>query len=185
MNLKDIIIVGVALAMDAVGVAMSIGLNSKVSRVSKIGFIISFAFFQFLFFFLGGIGGHLFEKYVTAIPNIIGGIAIAIVGCMMIKEGMENEKEDESVLLKKGMTIILGISVSIDALVVGFTAFNYISNITRVLEYSTVVGFITLILCTFAFYLCRYIRKVKFISKYADFFGGITLIIFSIKMIFF
>lgn len=185
MNLQDIIIIGVALAMDAVGVTISIGLNSKVKRNNKIAFIISFAVFQFLFFFLGGIGGHLFEKYITSIPNLIGGIAIAIVGIMMIKEGFDDNNKDEALLLKKGMVLILGISVSIDALVVGFTAFSYVSNITNILEDSIVVGAITLILSTFAFYLCRYIRKISFISKYADFFGGITLIIFAIKMIFF
>lgn len=185
MNLKDIIIVGVALAMDAVGVTISIGLNSNVKRHNKIAFIMSFAIFQFLFFFLGGIGGHLFETYITTIPNIVGGIAIAIVGAMMIKEGFEDSGKDEMLILKSGMVLILGISVSIDAFVVGFTAFNYISNIGRLIGNSTIIGAITLILCTFAFYLCRYIRKIKFISQYADFFGGITLIIFSIKMIFF
>lgn len=185
MNLKDIIIVGIALAMDAVGVTISIGVNPKVRRVNKIAFIMSFAIFQFLFFFLGGIGGHLFEKYITTIPNIVGGIAIAIVGIMMIKEGFEKEETDESLLLKKGMIIILGVSVSIDAFVVGFTGFNYISNIIRVIADCSIVGFITFTLCTIAFYLCKYIRKIDFISKYADFFGGITLIIFSIKMIFF
>ena len=51
MNFKDLIIVGVALAMDAVGVSISIGVNSAIKRINKIGFIISFAFFQFLFFF--------------------------------------------------------------------------------------------------------------------------------------
>ena len=185
MNLKDIIIVGIALAMDAVGVTISIGVNPKVRRGNKIAFIMSFAIFQFLFFFLGGIGGHLFEKYITTIPNIVGGIAIAIVGIMMIKEGFEKEETDESLLLKKGMIIILGVSVSIDAFVVGFTGFNYISNIIRVIADCSIVGFITFTLCTIAFYLCKYIRKIDFISKYADFLGGITLIIFSIKMIFF
>mgnify|MGYP000618114350 FL=1 len=51
MNLKDLIIVGIALAMDAVGVTVSIGVNPKVIRRNKIAFIMSFAIFQFLFFF--------------------------------------------------------------------------------------------------------------------------------------
>lgn len=51
MNLKDIIIVGVALAMDAVGVSISIGVNSAINKKNKIEFIISFAFFQFLILF--------------------------------------------------------------------------------------------------------------------------------------
>ncbi|MEE0931955.1 MAG: manganese efflux pump [Clostridium sp.] len=182
MNLKDIIIVGIALAMDAVGVTVSIGVNPKVIRRNKIAFIMSFAIFQFLFFLLGGIGGHLFEKYITTIPNIVGGVAIAIVGILMIKEGFE---DNETLLLKREMVIILGISVSIDAFVVGFTGFNYISSALKMIGDCSIVGLITLILCSFTFYLCRYIRKIGFIAKYASFFGGITLIIFAIKMIFF
>ena len=96
MNIKDILIVGVALAMDAFGVTISIGLNKRVNRSKKIGFIISFALFQFLFFFSGAIMGFLFEKYITAIPNIIGGTAIGIVGAMMIKEGFEKNENDIS-----------------------------------------------------------------------------------------
>lgn len=185
MNLRDIIIVGVALAMDAVGVSLSIGLNSRVSRGKKIAFILFFAIFQFLLFFLGGVGGHLFQRYITAIPSIIGGVAIAIVGIMMIKEGIENDDKDESILLKKGMVLILGLSVSIDAFVIGFIAFNNIISILTMVSDALIVGAITLILCLAAFYLCRYIRKIEFISKYADFLGGIILIIFAIKMIFF
>ena len=184
MNIKDILIVGVALAMDAFGITISIGLNKRVNRSKKIGFIISFALFQFLLFFSGAIMGFLFEKYITVIPNIIGGIAIGIVGVMMIKEGFE-KNENEDLVLKNIMYLILGVSVSIDAFVIGFTGFGYISNIIRIIFECSIVGFITLILCTFAFFLCRYIRKVEFISKYADFFGGVTLIIFAIKMIFF
>ena len=146
MNFKDLIIVGVALAMDAVGVSISIGVNSAIKRINKI-------------------------------PKVVGGIAIAVVGILMIKDGFDNEEKDESLLLKKGIVLILGISVSIDAFVVGFTGFSYISNIIRVIGDCSIIGFITLVLCTFAFYLCRYIRKIEFVSKYADFFGGITLII--------
>ena len=100
MSLKDIIIVGVALAMDAVGVTISIGLNPKVKRYNKIAFIISFSIFQFLFFLLGGIGGHLFEKYITTIPNVVGGIAIAILGILMIKEGFEAKEDDNTLVFR-------------------------------------------------------------------------------------
>ena len=141
MNLKDIIIVGVALAMDAVGVSISIGVNSAINKKNKIEFIISFAFFQFLFFFLGKISGNLFETYITAIPNVIGGIAIAIVGILMISDGFENKENDERMLLKKGVVLILGVSVSIDAFVIGFTGFGYISSIIRIIFECSIVGF--------------------------------------------
>ena len=182
MELRDVIIVGVALAMDALGVTIGIGVNSKVSRRKKINFIISFAFFQFLLFFIGGIGGFFFDKYIISIPNIIGGITIFIVGVIMIKEGFNNEKE-EGLLEKKFITIVLGLSVSIDALVVGFTAFYGINGYRVMASDSLIIGIITFLICTTGFYLCRYIRKVQFITKYADFLGGIILILFSIKML--
>ena len=50
MNIKDILIVGVALAMDAFGVTISIGLNKRVNRSKKIGFIISFVALLWAFY---------------------------------------------------------------------------------------------------------------------------------------
>ncbi len=47
MNIRDIIIVGIALAMDAVGVAISIGVNPKVKRYNKVAFIINISVFVF------------------------------------------------------------------------------------------------------------------------------------------
>ena len=71
---------------------------------------------------------------------MVGGIAIAIVGILMIKEGVEDTEEDETLLLKKGMVLILGVSVSIDAFVVGFTGFNYISNALMMIGDCSIVG---------------------------------------------
>ena len=184
MNIKDILIVGVALAMDAFGVTISIGLNKRVNRSKKIGFIISFALFQFLFFFSGAIMGFLFEKYIIAIPNIIGGTAIGTVGAMMIKERFE-KNENEDLVLKNIMYLILGVSVSIDALVVGFTTIGTTISYGIIFLDSIFIGIITLIICTSGFYFCRFIRKINFITQYSDFLGGIILIIFAFKMIFF
>ena len=38
-------------------------------------------------------------------PNVVGGIAIAIVGILMIKEGFEGSEDDGTLLLKKEMCI--------------------------------------------------------------------------------
>lgn len=184
MDIKDVFIIGIALAMDALGVTLSIGLSKGVSRSRKIAFIISFGFFQFLFFFIGGVGGFLFEKYITAIPNLIGGIAIFIVGVLMVKEGFDGEYEEVGLLIKNYMLVVLGVSVSIDALVIGFTSFKDGAQYGVITLDSILIGLITLIICTTGFYICRYIRKINFIARYADFFGGIILIIFAMKMIF-
>lgn len=125
--------------------------------------------------------GFLFEKYITVIPNIIGGIAIGIVGVMMIKEGFE-KNENEDLVLKNIMYLILGISVSIDALVVGFTTIGTTISYEIIFLDSIFIGIITLIICTAGFYFLSFYKKwISFVTKYADFFGGIILILFAIK----
>lgn len=183
MSIYYIFIIGIALAMDAFGVSVGIGLNPILKRNNKIKFIVSFAFFQFLFVFLGGILGHLFDTYVTSIPNIVGGIVMSVLGVVMIIDGLKEKESD--ILVRESTCIILGISVSIDALVIGFTTFCKLTSILLLLVNSILIGLITLLLCTIAFFLCRYIKKITFISKYANFLGGIALIIFGIKVSFF
>ena len=99
---------------------------------------------------------------------------------------MDGVKEKEnSLLVKNSMVVILGISVSIDALIIGFTTFHQLGSLLVLLIDSVLIGLITLFFCTIAFFSCRYLRKISFISKYANFLGGIALILFAIKMIFF
>lgn len=182
MSIYYIVIIGIALAMDAFGVSVGVGLNPILKRKNKIKFILSFAFFQFLFTLLGGVSGHLFDIYITSIPSIVGGIVMCMVGIVMIIDGLKEKESD--ILIKDSTCIILGISVSIDALVIGFTTFCKYSNILSLCINSILIGLITLFLSTVAFFICRYIQKLRFISQYADFLGGIALILFGLKVIF-
>ncbi|MPQ44048.1 manganese efflux pump MntP family protein [Clostridium tarantellae] len=182
MGIESIMLIGLALAMDASAIALSIGINPSVSKKGKVMFALSFAFFQCILSFIGAYGGIVFETYVATIPNIIGGMIISFVGVMMIKEGMENK--EESILDKFKMYIILGISVSIDALVIGFTALSYTNDMSILFTNSLIIGIITLILSSFAFVFSKLVKKIKFIAKYADYIGGIILFLFGLKMMF-
>lgn len=183
MRILFVVLVGIALSMDAFGVCISIGLNSMVKRKSKFAYILSFASFQFLFTFIGGASGYYFDTYVIKIPEVFGGAIIGAVGLLMLIDG--TKEKESTVLTRGGMILILGISTSIDALVVGFTALHHVGSILILLLDSILVGLIGVFLCTFAFFACRYLRKIKLVYEYADFIGGITLIIFAIKMMFF
>ncbi|GAA0745054.1 manganese efflux pump MntP family protein [Clostridium oceanicum] len=182
MSIYNVFLIGLALSLDAFGVALSIGFNNEIKKINKIYFIISFAFFQFLFAYLGGLGGFLFNTYIVSVPKVIGGIIIAIVGLLMIKEG--RQEKNKNILLSTKMYFILGISVSIDALVVGFTTLNVIKGSLLFLN-GIFIGLITLVMCSVAFFISRYLKKISIVSRYADYIGGIILIIFGIKMIFF
>ncbi|MBS4538170.1 manganese efflux pump [Clostridium sp. D2Q-11] len=183
MTVLNIIIISIALALDASGVALSIGIDRRIKDRDKIFFIINFGFFQFLLAFLGGYFGCLFNFYVFKLPSVMGGVIIAIVGIFMIKEGFTEEaKIDKFTFIIK---IFIGISVSIDAFVVGFSSFNYISSIIIIINYSIIIGLITAFMTSVSFNISTKISKIKFVREYADFLGGIILILFGIKMIFF
>lgn len=183
MEFYSLSLIALALSLDAFGVALSIGLNRSVRLRSRFLFCLSFGFFQFLFSFVGAYAGVWFTRYIRALPGIIGGIVIIVVGVMMIKEGLE-EKE-ECLLFNPKMYAVLGASVSIDALVVGFTAFNNINSNINIFMYTVYIGIVTFIMTALAFIISKYLNKISAISKYADYLGGIILILFGLRMIFF
>ncbi|GAA0181188.1 manganese efflux pump MntP family protein [Clostridium sediminicola] len=183
MDIYSLFFIAIALSLDAFGVMLCIGLNKSLPIKNKFLFILSFGFFQFLFSYLGAYAGLIFNIYIVAVPKIVGGIIIAIVGVLMVKEGID--KDDCKVLNNRKMYYILGISVSIDAAVIGFTVLNNILNHINVFLQTVFIGIITLIMCTLALLISKYLRKIDVVAKYADYLGGIILIIFGIKMIFF
>lgn len=182
----EILFIPVALALDAFGVALSLGFSNKHKFKQLMLFCLSFGFFQFLFSFLGGIFGDVINSYILTIPKVFGGIVILIVGILMFKEALGHCDEDdyEDKKLFNNLYITLGISVSIDALVVGFTAYN-LHNFRLIFLNTLLVGIVTLILSLFAVFLSAHLKKIKIITKYADFLGGVLLILFGLKMIFF
>jgi len=101
----------------------------------------------------------------------------------MIKEGFENK--GKCPLINRKMCIILGISVSIDAMVIGFTVIDKLKSNLQLLEYTLIIGLVTLLMSSFAFFIAKYLKKIEFVGKYADYIGGIILIIFGVKMMFF
>ncbi|MCM8711154.1 manganese efflux pump [Clostridium sp. SYSU_GA19001] len=183
MSFYSLFLIALGLSLDAFGTAICIGLNNGVKRNNKLLFALSFGFFQFFFSLVGAYTGFLFNTYIASVPEVIGGTIIAIVGIMMVKEGYENN--NECPLIKPSMYFVLGISVSIDAMVVGFTALHNIANILVLLENTIFIGIVTLIMSIAAFLVSRYLKRINMIGKYADYLGGIILIIFGIKMIFF
>ena len=181
MSLYYILSIAFALSLDAFGVALSIGLNKGLGYRKKILFCISFGFFQFLFALIGALIGIIFNKFITCVPNLIGGMIVVAVGVMMIVEGFN--KKEQNILFNPKMYIVLGVSVSIDAMVVGFTTLNNL-NCYQLMINCLIIGIVSLIMTCMAFIISRYLRKIKLVSRYAEYIGGIILIMFGLKMIF-
>ena len=69
MDIYPLFTIALALSLDAFGVALCIGLNNQTKLANKIGFIISFGLFQFLFSYIGAYAGFLFNTYVATIAK--------------------------------------------------------------------------------------------------------------------
>lgn len=183
MDVNTLILISVALSLDAFGVALSIGITGGVKKENKILFALSFGFFQFLFSLIGAIAGNLFTTYIISIPKIIGGAIVAIVGILMLKEGIE--KKEEKLLVSGKLYLILGISVSIDALIIGFTLLNQVKGIFLTTIDCITIGLVALSFSLLAFIISKYLKRISVVESYADYLGGIILILFGLKMIFF
>lgn len=183
MTLQSVFLIAIALSLDAFGIALSIGLNPKANFIYKAKCVGSFGLFQFLFSLVGASSGFIFTTYVTSVPSLIGGVIIIIVGLLMIKEGLQ--QKDECSLIKPGIYILLGISVSIDAMVIGFTALSSITSKVIILNYTVIIGLVTVIMSTIAFLISKFLKKIEVVEKYASYIGGIILVIFGLKMMFF
>lgn len=91
ISIYSLFMIALALALDAFGVSLSIGLNPEVKYKNKIWFCLSFGFFQFILSFIGAYLGFLFNTYILAIPQLVGGVIMTIVGLLMLKDG-KNKK---------------------------------------------------------------------------------------------
>lgn len=139
--------------------------------------------FSIFFAISGAYIGFLFNKYVAFVPKVVGGALVLATGVLMLRDGLKNK--NECLFVKPGMVTIVGISVSIDAFIIGFTVLNDMESSVNLLYSTLFIGAVTFLMSLFAFLISKYLRKIHIVSKYADYIGGIILIVFGIEMIFF
>ena len=178
----DIILIAVALALDASGVSMGVACGTKLNMKNRISLILSFGFFQFLLALSGALLGNFINTRIIRISDIASGVIIFIIGIILFREGFKREEECIYRRLTFWTVAILGISVSIDALGVGFSIMHK-EMFLNMLNKSLIIGIVAAIFTMFSLYIIRYLKKIILIEKYSDFIAGITLIIFGINMI--
>lgn len=183
MSLSNILVIAVALAMDAFAVAVATGLNLKAVNVRQT-FRLSwhFGLFQALMPIAGWSGGSLVRTYIEHYDHWVAFGLLLFVGGHMIKESFEVEEESET---KKdptrGLTmVILSIAVSIDALAVGLTL--------AMLEVSIwlpamIIGIVALVTTILGLHLGKHISHFPHLCTYAEVSGGVVLIGIGLKIL--
>ncbi len=171
MNIIEILLISLSLAMDAFIISITKGLKKNNY---KIGIIVSlfFSVFQFIMPIIGYYFGNIISLKIINYQTYLSSILLIIIGILMIKEDKISEL-DSRLNIKE--LIILSIATSIDALVIGISfAFTKVN----ILYSSIIIGIITFILSLIGYFLGHLFNKKT--QQYSNIVGGITLIILGI-----
>ncbi len=179
MEIIDLFLIGVGVAMDAFAVSVGKGLTMK-NKSLKNAIIIAtyFGIFQAIMptlgYFLGVSIGNIINKF----SGIVTFVLLSLVGLNMIKETFNgNENVDDNISFRT--MFLLALATSIDAFAIGIT-FVFIE--TNVVLAIFLMGIITFIL-SFVGVKLGNIFGQKF-EKHAKILGGLILIAIGIKALF-
>ncbi len=181
MDFISVLVIAVALAMDAFSVSISAGMiikNPGFRHYFRLAF--HFGLFQFLMPIIGYFGGIYLEKYIKDYDHWIAFGLLTLLGLKMIKESFA--KEDETREVKdpsRGISlIVLAIATSIDALAVGLS-FGLLSQ--PVLLPSLIIGITCALFSIIGVTIGK--KAAAFVGKKAEAIGGIMLLIIGIKIL--
>ena len=178
MGYAEILVIAVALSMDAFAISITIGLSYKELTYKRMLIPgIYFGLFQAIMPLIGYFAGVFFIYRIQELDHWAAFLLLGFVGGKMIKDCFSRHEEK---LNKFGFMsmIILAIATSIDALAVGITFSFFRINIFSAIA---IIG-----LTTFGFSIggvkIGNVFGMKFKSK-AEFIGGLILIILGIKIL--
>lgn len=178
MEVLELILIAVGLAMDAFAVSVCKGLSmSKMEWKKAVVIGLYFGGFQALMPLIGYILGVGFEDKIKSIDHWIAFILLVFIGINMIKEAFETKEESNDKIDFKTM-IILSIATSIDALAVGVT-FAFL-NVNILLAIS-LIGIITFIISMIGVKIGNVFGD-KYETK-AELAGGFILIFLGTKIL--
>ena len=181
MGLGEIILIAVALSMDACGVSFSNAMGFKDCKKRRFLFMaLMFGLFQGAMPLAGYFLGSFIAGYISKWSGIIIFVVLGTLGAKMIKDGFFSEEDDITKDTLDIKTIIIqAVATSIDALAVGITL--NASDVNIFISVS-IIAVITAALCMLA---VRIGQKFGHILKdKAVIFGGILLIVLAVKALF-
>ncbi|MFV0503908.1 MAG: manganese efflux pump MntP family protein [Lachnospirales bacterium] len=179
--LFTVIVISVALAMDAFAVSISNGVSIKSSKkYIPCLFGIFFGFFQFLMPVLGYYGGVLFLSFIDSYSRFICFTLLFFIGAKMFIEAYKSDDLCEiKVSIGLKTLISLSIATSIDAFAVGIT---FALDKVPIWSASIVIGVVAFIFSVMGFLIGKKLGCV--FEKGSEYFGGIVLIIMAVLSLF-
>ena len=185
MNIIDIILLAVALAMDCFTVSIVSGviLRGDNTAIYRMAFL--FGAFQALMPLIGWLGISCFSQYLESVDHWIAFTMLAFIGGKMVKESFDDDGEQHFNPRLLKTQLVLAIATSIDALAIGIsfacTGYDRLSMLTLPLLIIAVISFVFSIL---GYYLGQRFGKVIARRLKPELFGGIILILIGVKILF-
>jgi putative Mn2+ efflux pump MntP len=178
LDLLEILLIALGLAMDAFSVSVVQGMESRENRISNgLKMAGSFGIFQSLMPIIGWVAGLQLIDLISGFDHWIAFILLAFVGGKMIYEAIF-VREKGSSGISASVLLVLSIATSIDALAVGLSfSLLSLSIATPVI----VIGVVAFILSFLGFYFGSNIGQV-FDNK-IQVLGGLILIGIGIKIL--
>jgi putative Mn2+ efflux pump MntP len=180
MNPWEIILIAVALAMDALAVAVGLSLKFKWASYRQF-FRLSFHFglFQFFMPILGWAAGSRLVKYIHDYDHWVALFLLGYIGVRMIQESSGGKNFTDGQDPTKGKwLILLSLATSIDALAVGLSL-SMIS--VSIWVPSMVIGLVAALFTLLGMYFGTLLRTRE--TRYLEIAGGLILIGIGIKIL--
>lgn len=182
MSIAEIILIGIALSMDAVAVTIS---NSMVYSHQKRKLMllpVFFGLFQGIMPVFGFFLGSFISKFINKYSGIITLIILGFIGGKMVYDGIKEYKSETDEKSRKDLTIsnILfeAVATSIDAFAVGVS----FSAVNAGIVSSSLIICVTTLICSFIALLLG--KKFgRLLGNKAEIFGGLILLIIGIKAV--
>lgn len=180
MSITEILLIGVALSMDAFAVSAVSGMSIKnIRRRDILLLACAFGGFQGLMPLLGFYTGNLFAVFMSTWAPYIACALLAIIGGKMVYDSIGGNAEALSAITFK-LVLLQAVATSIDALAVG-VSMAAAGNV-NIWQAAGLIAATT---------FCLTIAAVKFgqrlgvvLAEKAGILGGVILIIIGLKMLF-
>lgn len=175
----EIVLIAVALAMDAFAVSVCKGLAMQKTTFKKAAIVgLWFGGFQTLMPTVGYFLGSAFAKKIEAVDHWVAFILLAIIGVNMIREAMSKDEEKIDASLDVKTMFLMAVATSIDALAVGITFALEGENIA---VSAILIGVITFCISALGVKIGS-VFGTKYKSK-AEFVGGVVLVGIGLKIL--
>lgn len=196
MSFFVLFLTALALAMDALAVAIATGVSLQRVRFSQaMRMALCFGFFQALMPVVGWYAGSSVHKYIVDYDHWIAFVLLFGIGAHMIWESVEaiqktvregdccceHGKTTENDPTRGKILLMLGIATSIDALAVGISLSMVDSGI---LIPALLIGLVCFIISFIGVYLGGFACRYHCIGRYAGVIGGLVLIAIGVRILF-